>query len=293
MDDTPLVTGRLNPLNDYLFMRMMGEKGDEQQLSGFLNAVLRRTGKDKLISVEILENKIFTAEILGNKSSVLDIRAVLPDGTKTNIEVQLRNLGNMDKRSLFYWCLEYIQGIEAGQDYLELPNVIAINIVNFQFINSQNFHTTFHLWEDTDKDCLLTDALEIHFVDMAKFRRLGKKDIKQDPLHRWLSYFDKDSPPEIVEEVIKMDQAIQKAQEKVSHVSLDKEALRAYKMREMALSDWTSGINYAKQEGLQKGLQAGRQESKLETARNMKADGEPVSKIIKYTGLTEQQIKEL
>jgi hypothetical protein len=38
----------------------MGEKGDEEQLLGFLNAVLRRTGKDRLVSVEILENKTFT-----------------------------------------------------------------------------------------------------------------------------------------------------------------------------------------------------------------------------------------
>jgi hypothetical protein len=56
--DKPL--GRLNPLNDYLFVKVMGEKGDEEQLLGFLNAVLRRTGKDHLVSVEILENKTFT-----------------------------------------------------------------------------------------------------------------------------------------------------------------------------------------------------------------------------------------
>jgi hypothetical protein len=38
---------RLNPLNDYLFLKYMGEKGDEEQLLAFLNAVLHRTGKDK------------------------------------------------------------------------------------------------------------------------------------------------------------------------------------------------------------------------------------------------------
>jgi hypothetical protein len=29
---------RLNPLNDFLFYKIMGEKGDEVQLLGFLNA---------------------------------------------------------------------------------------------------------------------------------------------------------------------------------------------------------------------------------------------------------------
>jgi len=36
---------RLNPLNDFLFFKVMGEKGDEPQLIGFLNAVLGRSGK--------------------------------------------------------------------------------------------------------------------------------------------------------------------------------------------------------------------------------------------------------
>ncbi|GHV12023.1 hypothetical protein FACS189491_04290 [Spirochaetia bacterium] len=87
---------RLNPLNDYLFFKVMGEKGDEEQLLAFLNAVLKRLGSNRLVSVEILENKTFTAEVIGDKSSILDIRAVLEDQSRVNIEVQLRNLGNMD-----------------------------------------------------------------------------------------------------------------------------------------------------------------------------------------------------
>ncbi|MDR2923724.1 MAG: Rpn family recombination-promoting nuclease/putative transposase, partial [Treponema sp.] len=98
---------RLNPLNDYLFLKIMGEKGDEVQLLGFINAVLHRTGENRFCSVEIIENKTFTPEVIGDKSSVLDVRAVLHDNTRTNIEVQLRNQHNMDRRSLFYWSKEY------------------------------------------------------------------------------------------------------------------------------------------------------------------------------------------
>jgi predicted transposase/invertase (TIGR01784 family) len=57
----------------------------------------------------------------------------------------------MDKRSLFYWSREYAKGLNAGQDYDELPNVIAINIVNFDFLDCGNYHSCFHLWEDTEK----------------------------------------------------------------------------------------------------------------------------------------------
>jgi predicted transposase/invertase (TIGR01784 family) len=188
----------------------------------------------------------------------------------------------MDRRSLFYWSLEFSKGMEAGQDYKVSPNVIAINIVNYEFMPQvAAFHTSFHIWEDTHRDVLLTDALEIHFIDMVKFRRLGEKDILHDALHRWLTWLDKDSPQKLVEEVIEMDTAIQKAEKKMFYVTNDKEALHAYQMRELGLSDWTSGINHAKQEG------------KIEIAKNLKALDISAEKISLATGLSLDEIEKL
>jgi len=119
---------RLNPLNDYLFQKYLGEKGDEEQLLSFLNAVLKRTRKTKLVNVEILENKTFTADMTGSKASILDIRAITDNNTRVNIEIQLQNFGNMDRRSLFYWSREYSKGIKEGQNYEELPNVIVVDV---------------------------------------------------------------------------------------------------------------------------------------------------------------------
>jgi hypothetical protein len=56
---------RLNPLNDFIFLKIMGEKGDEVQLLAFINAVLKRTGKERLQSIEIIENKKLPAETVG------------------------------------------------------------------------------------------------------------------------------------------------------------------------------------------------------------------------------------
>ena len=139
----------------------MGEKGDEGQLLSFLNAALKRTGIDRLVSVEILENKTFTAEFLGEKTSILDLRAKLQDDTRIVIEVQLTNLKNMDKRSLFYWSREYATGIKKGQDYIGLPKVIAINIIDYEFLATENVHTVFHLRDASEPELVLTDVLEI------------------------------------------------------------------------------------------------------------------------------------
>jgi predicted transposase YdaD len=61
-----------------------------------------------------------------------------------------------------------------------------------------------------------------------------------------------------------MDAAIQKAQERLAFVAGDKEALREYHLREMALSDWTSGVNYARREGIAEGRKEGRKEGAQE-----------------------------
>jgi hypothetical protein len=62
----------------------------------------------------------------------------------------------------------------------------------------------------------------------------------------------KDFP--LVEEAVKMDSGIQKAEEKMAYVSSDQEALRIYQMREPALPDWTSGPNRARREGFVTGM---------------------------------------
>jgi predicted transposase/invertase (TIGR01784 family) len=90
-------------------------------------------------------------------------------------------------------------------------------------------------------------------------------------------------------EVITMDAAIQKAERKLEHVSGDKEALRAYHMRELALSDWTSGINHARREGKLEG----KLEEKLELASKLKRRGVPVDQIAEDTGLSAGEIAKL
>jgi len=280
---------RINPLNDFLFLKVMGEKGDEPQLLGFLNAVLGRTGENRFTSVEILENKSLVAQAIGDKTSILDVRAVLQGGTRINVEVQLRNLHNMDKRSLFYWSREFIKSLDAGQDYKELPRVITINILNFEFLPAGDFHTCFHLREDQDKT-LLTDVLEIHYLDMVKWRKLESKDIVNKPLHRWLAWFDPGSPPELVAEVVKMDNTILKAQERQDHISSDEDALLIYEMRQKAQWDHISEMNYAREEGMKEGLEKGTQEERFRTASNFKKLGVSLEIIAQATGLSVEEI---
>jgi predicted transposase/invertase (TIGR01784 family) len=285
---------RLKPLNDFAFQKAMGEKGDEQQLMAFLNAVLQRTGKDNLKTVEILEGKDLPAGRVGGKSAKLDVLARLADNTKVNIEIQLENQYNMEKRSLDYWAMNYSNGIGKGHDYIELPAVIGINILGFGYIPLDDFHTSFHIYEDHHKEYQLTDNLELHFLDMVKFRRLKEKDILHDPLHRWLVYFDENSPRKLIEDVLAMDPAIQKVQEAIDFIQSDEALFRTYLSYEKAERDEISRLNGARREGLEKGLEKGLQKGRIEMAQNLKKIGVLTpGQIQAVTGLSPEEIAAL
>jgi predicted transposase/invertase (TIGR01784 family) len=306
---------RLRILNDLAFQKALGEKGDEPQLLAFLNAVLERTGKNNLQSVEILDGKNIAAETVGGKSARLDVLARLASGAKVNIEVQNRNEYNIEKRSLYYWSRKYAEPLGSGDDYAELVPVIGINIISFELGPLPDFHTSYHLWEDWHKDALLTDVCEIHFLDMVKFRRAGKRDL-ENPLDRWLVYFDERSPETLIEEVINMDSAIRLVQEKLNQIGLDPGLRRAYEGIEKAERDRISGLNAVNRklaeadrrtaEAERRATEAERRatevkreaveadrKAKREIARNLKARSFPVEQIAELTGLFEAQIREL
>ena len=148
---------------------------------------------------------------------------------------------------------------------------------------------------------------------MVKWRKHGKIDIVNEPLHRWLAWLDRNSPAELVDEVVKMDKAIMEANNKQIYFTNDDEEIRAYEMREMALMDERARLSYATNEGLTKGLTQGRkegreeghteglaegrkegkEEQRIEDARNALAEGIAPEIVQKITGLSAETIKSL
>ena len=78
-----------------------------------------------------------------------------------------------------------------------------------------------------------------------------------------------------------MDAAISKTNERLNFVSQDKDFLREYHLREMAQSDWTTGVNTA----LEK--------QAIKIAKNSLHEGLTVELIQKITGLDMKTIESL
>ena len=76
-----------------------------------------------------------------DKTGIIDVRAKTSKGENIDIEVQLTDQGNMDKRTLFYWGKMYLENIKQGQDYTSLEKVITINILDFEFLGTENYQS--------------------------------------------------------------------------------------------------------------------------------------------------------
>jgi len=273
---------RFNPLNDFLFFKTMGEKGDEPQLTGFLNAVLGPSGRKPIETVEILDRKIYVKDFLMGKSCSLDARAVLSDGTRVNIEVQVKDKHDMDRRTLFYWSKMYTETLVEGEDYGKLPDTIAINIVGYDFPRGGGVHTRFRLREVSDPSLELTGAMEIHFINVVKWRGQADRDFAGNPLHRWLAWVDQKSPPELIEEVKSMDSAIAYAEDRQAFVMSDADAREIYEALRKAERDRRSEIYTAELKGEKRNAE--------KVARNALAKGLPPELVRDITGLDMETI---
>ena len=163
-------------LNDYIFKRTFTKDNPNGILRDLLEAVL----KVKIKNVQVLNAEI-PKDILDEKSSILDIRAELDNKKIVDIEMQVNNEGNIDKRSSLYMSKNISTQLKIDEEYKELKASIVINILNFNRYKRNSYHSVAHMkFEQTRKEefvdlgykneeDMATDVLEMHFIELPKF----------------------------------------------------------------------------------------------------------------------------
>ncbi len=274
----------LSPAVDFVFKRLFGDEKNADVLVSFLNAVFESAKQPLIESVEIL-NPFLDKEALSDKMSVLDIRARTETRTLINIEIQLWNAGDMPKRTLYYWARLYAGQMEAGHQYRALQKAIAVNIVDFDVMDNRQYHNVFHVREDAT-GTLLTDMLEIHFLEL---RKLWEQSVGLEKrLVRWMLFLAARTR-EQMEELAKEDPMMQKALTTLEFLSQDEQTRMLYEARQKALHDYASAIGEAED----KGRVEGRMEGRMETARTMLAKDMDIALVSDVTGLSLEEVERL
>lgn len=269
-----------NPMNDYLFKFIFGRNERKRITLSFLNAIFELEGEQELKDIEFIDRDL-DPEFEEDKLSKLDIYGVADEGSRIDIEIQVLNRKNMEKRTLFYWAKMY-QSLKKGEDYQQLHRAITVNILNFNLLPQPGVHHMYGLY-DKDSGHRLTDDLEIHFLEVPKFEYKNIKEMRR--IDRWMAYFSNRLNPEEMEELAMSEAAIQDALHAESIFMQDDIERRKYEQREKAIRDYASDMNSSREEGREEGLKA--------TALEMLKDGVSLDKIRKYTHLPESVLEKL
>ncbi|MDE5893659.1 MAG: Rpn family recombination-promoting nuclease/putative transposase, partial [Acetatifactor sp.] len=127
-----------------------------------------------------LENTFLSRRSRREKQGILDVRVLLNNNCRINIELQVREVPAWDKRSLFYLSKMYAEEAHAGEDYSPLKKCIVICILGFKWNDSPSYHKVYYLKDQEGQ--LYSDQFEMHIIELGK-------ELTGDQLDDWIRLF--------------------------------------------------------------------------------------------------------
>ena len=275
----------LNPKNDYVFKRLFGSVGNETITKNLLSCILQQNITD----VQLDCNPILEKNLLDDKVGILDIKAKIDDTTNVDIEMQVTDHKNIEKRILFYLSKMYTKTIKKSQDYSSLEKCIAILITNYNIDiikNIPKYITKWNIREEEYQKIVLTDVMEIYIIELNKFKDYKEKS-NHNSLNSWIEFIES---PEVVD---MSNKEIQKAKKVLEEISQDEHEQYLAELREKYIMDQKAIEDAGYDKGLKTGIYQGISQEKLQIAKKMLNEKIDLDTISRITGLSIQELKNL
>ena len=277
---------------DYAFKRVFGRNGNEGILKDFLESILDIEIKDIII-----QNPEIPKNMRDSKIGILDVRAEINGKEIIEVEMQVQNQYNIDKRSHIYITKIYSDQLKEGDSYVKVKKVAVINILNFNYYERNSYHSVGRMKFENSKENekvdmgyileeqYVTDDLEMHFIELPKFRK--KNPDISSKLDQWLWLICGE------EEKIKMakneNEKIKEAKSELEKLEMSPEDRELYDLRLKAIRD---EINI-RESGYTDGMRDGEEKGKKEIAKNLLKQNIAIDIISQATGLTQEEIEKL
>ncbi|TXJ42785.1 Rpn family recombination-promoting nuclease/putative transposase [Brachyspira aalborgi] len=287
-----------NALNDCFVRYFFTDKGGEKVLLDFINAVMISADMKTFKAVEIL-NPFNLKRNYKDKETIVDVKCITKNGTVVIIEVQLSGNSRFPERILYYWASNYSKLLKKGEEYEDLTPVISINLLNFNLNkNDENVHSCYMIY-DTKNTRLLTDHLQIHIIELKKFK-FKDNDLKKD-LNYWLGFFTTKNMEEYMSEIVKEKPIMEEAHKRYNNFIRSRLMMSEYEKKEIYQYDKQITLKEERQEGIKEGIKKGKLEgiktgeenkaiSIAKTLKQMNMDNASISKA---TGLPIEEIEKL
>src|SRR3984885_12998929 len=201
--------GNITPRVDMAFKKIFGVEENKDLLISLINSIV---GQEDQVAPVTLLNPYNPKNFKLDKLSILDIKAKGVDGKRFNIEIQISDEADYNKRALYYWAKLYTEQLKEAEDYANLSKAIGIHILNFTSIpESDKYHNVFHIVEKENGLKYFKD-LELHTIKLNKFADSVRNELSdviakiKTSLDIWAAFLtkysllDKDNLPESLEE---------------------------------------------------------------------------------------------
>ena len=241
---------------------------------------MKRSDQDTIIDVEVLNP--YQLPIIKNlKASIIDVKARDKKGKTYIVEMQVAEPEGLDKRLLYYASKEYAQQIESGDLYTELKPVIFIGIFDFMFTYGEKYRSHHAVCDVENGDRIVRD-MDFYFIELPKFSK-PPADLTEIT-DKWIFFIKEAENLTVIPENID-DEGLKAAYHDANKHAWEKEELEAYDYAAMREQDERGKLIQAEKKGANN--------RNVQIAWEMKLEGEPVEKIIRYTGLTTEEIQQL
>ena len=292
---------KITPRVDLAFKKIFGVEENKDLLISLINSIVSK--EDQVAELTLL-NPYNPKSFKSDKLSILDVKAKSVDGKRFNIEIQISDEADYDKRALYYWAKLYTEQLKVAQDYSTLSKAIGIHILNFTSIpNVTKYHNVFHIVEK-DSGLLYFKDLELHTIELNKFTDNSYEELPdilkkvKNSLDMWTAFLtrhdllNKDNLPKELDNV-----ALKKALTVLDVMNFTDEEREAYedhlKWLRIEANTLKKQLEKGIAKGREEGIAKGRYEERISMAKEMLLNDESMEKIIKYTKLSKSQIENL
>ena len=262
--------------NDIIFSYIFSK---EDILKEFLQAILNCN----IEKVEVQNQFRLDREHFNDKLGVIDIKATVNDDTLVNLEMQNKKHKNYEKRVYLYFGNMARKTIKKGMTYDNMKDIVSINILN-ETIRSDidKVHSIFRLREDDYLDSEPLKGLEVHFIDLERFRSSNPN--LDDKLNQWLAFVDTENE-KWVRTVMDKNNKINEALKLKDDFTCDDEALDLIEQQLIWEMDYNTSIKEAREDG--------EKDAQIKIAKSMLKENLDVDTISKVTGLSKEEIEKI
>ncbi|MCL2047405.1 MAG: PD-(D/E)XK nuclease family transposase [Defluviitaleaceae bacterium] len=308
--------GKVKPTNDLAFKKTLSSEENKDILQGLISDFYEVEVENLVIEnpysisdyKEILEGK----EIFRLRPTIKDIAASFKIADFVS-ECQIRASKFFDERAVYYpfdrFCRNYNKAGAMLLDsegrpnrYSSLRPVYALNILGYTHFQKTDGadDDALHIFEFYDikhQRRYERDLVKVAFFELTKNQGLTANQ------GHWLDYFNKGvvdrTAPDYIKKASQVIEFTNMAEEeKIVIAELEKaEAIRVAENQQSFLDGQNQGFiegqNRGFLEGQNQGFLEGQQILKVETAKLMLSYGEPIEKIIRFTGLSADFVESL